>query len=157
MYCVIHDGRRVCTCTLWMILFELQIAGQIRGNKYDITYIKRRGEGNKCMKNMQWAIISVPKTDGQTFLHKYRFIAHIAAKVKNLIYQNIYSWLYDDRVQKNCLYIYDRIEDIREHLWHIYHTCICAIYIDEIINEHIRKVGWDNSSWYFCTMELMYS
>ena len=34
-------------------LFELQIAGQIRGNKYDITYIKRKGEGNKCMKNMQ--------------------------------------------------------------------------------------------------------
>ena len=92
MYCVIHDGRRVCTCTLWMILFELQIAGQIRSNKYDITYIKRRGEGNKCMKNMQWAIISVPKTDGQTFLHKYRFIVRGAARFQNLIYQNIYSW-----------------------------------------------------------------
>ena len=48
---------------------------------------------------------------------------------------------YDDMVQKNYLYIYDRIEDIRKHLWHIYHTCICAIYIDEIINEYIRKVG----------------
>ena len=42
---------------------------------------------------------------------------------------------------ENQLYIYDRIEDIRKHLWHIYHTCICAIYIDEIINEYIRKVG----------------
>ena len=48
---------------------------------------------------------------------------------------------YDDIVQKKYLYIYMKIETIRKHSWHIYYTCICAIHIDEIINEYIRKVG----------------
>ena len=154
----------VCTCTLWMNLFELQIAGQIRGNKYDITYIKRKGEGNKCMKNMQWAIISVPKTDGQTFLHKYRFIVRRAGKIQNLIYQNIYSWFNHLHfhvlrwygTEKVFVYLYEN-KTIRKHLWHIYYTCICAIHIDEIINEYIRKVGWDNCSWYHHNVVLICS